>query len=79
MSECVLHACFVSSSMRAALIFLFLVILAPFLRSGPFVDKEAVAQRGVRDLSTVTQVANSGPGCEPKADGAGSKLSPFLQ
>lgn len=51
MRECSLHAGFVSGSMLAALVFLFLVILAPFLQSGPFVDEEAVDQRNVRDLS----------------------------
>lgn len=61
--------------MRATLVFLCLVILAPFLRSGPFVDEEAVAQKRVsKGLVQSHTVANSGPGFEPKADGTGSKV-----
>lgn len=46
----------------------------PGSRPFPGVDGEAEAQRGVRDLSRVTQLAVPGLGGEPKADGTGSEV-----
>lgn len=49
--------------------------------SGPFpvVDGEAEAQRGVRNLSGVTQQAMPGLGGETKADGTGSDVVSLLR